>query len=148
MRIHIKNAYGEIVTLEVTGIETIEKIKERYRDVVGIPSFRQGLVHFGELLKDRHTLVHYKIHDESIIDSIAHLRFGFKLKVAVSSGKEIIQDVDTWHTVKSLKEMIQEKEIIPIGMQRLVCQGSNLEDEKRSPTIRLTNIAKYLYTLI
>ena len=71
MRIHIKNAYGEIVTLEVTGIETIEKIKERYRDVVGIPSFRQGLVHFGELLKDRHTLVHYKIHDESIIDLIA-----------------------------------------------------------------------------
>ena len=130
MRIHIKNAYGEIVTLEVTGIDTIEKIKERYRDVVGIPSFRQGLVYFGELLKDRHTLVHYKIHDESVLDSIAHLRLGFKLKVAVSSGKEIIQDVDTWHTVKNLKEMIQEKEIIPIGMQRLVCQGGNLEDEK------------------
>ena len=130
MRIHIKNAYGEIVTLEVTGIETIEKIKERYRDVVSIPSFLQGLVYFGELLKDRYTLVHYKIHDESIIDLIAHLRFGFKLKITTSSGKEIIQDVDTWHTVKNLKEMIQEKETIPIRMQRLVCQGVNLEDKK------------------
>ena len=133
MRIHLKNVNGEFVSLEVKGTDTIESIKERYQDIVGIPTCRQGLVYSGEMLKDTHTLDYYKIHDEIVLELIVYQKVKFKINVKSSLDKDLILDVDTWDTIKKVKEMIQEKESIPTGMQRLVYHGTestDLEDEK------------------
>ena len=133
MTIHLKNVNEEFVSLEASRTDTIEVIKERYQNIVGIPTCRQGIAHCGHMLKGTHTLDHYNIDDGTIFDLLVHQKVQFKINVKFSLEKEITLDVDTWDTIKNVKAMIQEKESIPTGMQRLVYHGTEsteLEDEK------------------
>ena len=51
-----------------------------------------------------------------------------RLFVKTMQGKILAFDFDTSEPVYKLKEMIQETEGMPIGQQRLLYQGQDLED--------------------
>lgn len=73
---------------------------------------------------------HYKIRVGNSLCFILKASPLFKLFIMTSIGKQISFEVDDFHTIKDVKEMIQMRENIPICTQRLVCSKSFLEDHR------------------
>ena len=118
----------DIDSFSVHPKESIGKLKTKNSEAKGI--HQQQLVFCGKILKDKHTMSHYKIPDENTLNLILEASPLFRLFIVTSIGKQIYFEVDESHTIEDVKIMIQEKENIPICIQRLVCSKSSLEDHR------------------
>ncbi|XP_078355782.1 uncharacterized protein LOC144640546 [Oculina patagonica] len=132
----VKTRSGKtVITLHFVPDDTIEDVKKKIKDEVGLPTDKQKLIFDDTELKDDRTLRSYHIPKNSTLLLIMIVRLYIKME----TGKLITLDVEPETTIEEVKVKIQEEEGIPPNQQRLCLPGfgKQLED---SSTLKDNNI--------
>ena len=110
---------------------TIEEVKSKIQSKEGVTSAEQRLYFNGRHLRDDRTLTSCKVEHGSSIQLVLRLRGGFQIFYGVVTHETKVVHVDHFErTVWELKEKIYQQENIPPECQRLVLDGSQLEDHR------------------
>ena len=115
------------IELNVESTDTIAIIKKQIYEKEGILIEQQKLYLNGKLLEDQNNISFYNIQKEYELILIRHIPINIK----TMSGKIITLDVKPSDIIKNIKEIIYEKEGIPIRLQKLYLEsldGIQLDD--------------------
>jgi hypothetical protein len=127
---------NKTIILEAYLSNTIEEIKMKIRDQIGIALEEQQLSFRRKDLNDKSTLKDYGIQNGSLL----HLSLldGMKIFVKTVSGKVMTFDVEPNETIDDVKYMIEELEGIPPNTQFLFFAG---KEARNGHTLADYNIA-------
>lgn len=131
IRLLVRRPTGKtVITLEVSSESTIEAVKQKITDELGIPSEQQELIFDDTKLKDGHTLNYYNIQNESNLSlALRHRGDNMRPFVKTLTGKTAITlDVVSKDTVENVKRKIMDEVGTPIHQQRLTFNYRELED--------------------
>lgn len=131
MQIIVKSLTGKITVMEVKGSDTIMKVKDKIREVEGIPPCEQRLIFGRMMLDDSRTIADYLLQYESVV--FLMLRHGQSMQIYVKTltGKTTITlVVKRSDTIRDIKGKIQDKKGIRPNRLRLFFLGNQLNDDR------------------
>ena len=134
MQIHIKETLcGMNITLEVEGLDTIDKIKSKIQDDQYFPKDQQCLIFDNKQLQDSSTLADLNIWKDStllLVLRTANPVGRMRIFVKTLTGKTVTLQVDRLDTISITKVKIYELEGIPPREQRVIFAGESLENSR------------------
>ncbi len=125
MTIFIQTRTGKtIITVDVEPDDTVENVKKKITDELGIPSDQQRLAFGDKILEDDNILSDYNILKDSTLQLILTLR----IRVKMTAGKVITLEVKPQDTIKNVKKKLYQKEGIPVEHHCFFYNGEKLRD--------------------
>ncbi|CAB4428571.1 unnamed protein product [Rhizophagus irregularis] len=130
--IYVKFKTGKIINLKIATNETVKQIKQKIKDKEDITPSQQRLIFADNELHDQNTLSYYNIREGSTV----HLEYKeIKLYVIIMNEKIIELKIRGDHEIKTVKQMIQDKEGIPSDQHYLYLA----KNSHNIPNLRLYN---------
>ena len=124
---------GKTLTLTVTSEDSIENVKQKLQDQIGIPRDQQRLIFAEQHLEDKRILSDYNIHHKGSTPTL-HLVLRLKsqmhifVKNAFGHGNTVTLEVQPDHSIENVKQHL--KDLLPSHRQPLlVFAGEKLEDD-------------------
>jgi len=123
MEVHVKTPDGKTLTFRVEPTDTIEDVKDKVEEKIGLPVPDQRMLFDGEELKNDPTLEDYDIQngDTLFLDPM-------KIHIKHYDGRIITLDVQPDDKIDDIKERVEEKAEIPKEHQRLTFNNVPLDD--------------------
>lgn len=118
MKIFVKSSTGRTVCLRVNPADTVHTVKTKIQE-------QQYLVYDGVQLEDDRTLAGYGIEHKSVL----HLKEKMQIFIVETlAGTTITLEVERSETIDNIKERIEGSEGFPKGLQRLIFDNEQLND--------------------
>lgn len=130
------------ITLSAVPDDSIQDIKKKIMDEVGVPGNQQRLTVVGCILEDDHILDDYNIMKDTVLHFVPlQCGSGMRIKVNMRSGRKISLDVVLEDTIENVKKKILEKVGIPVECQCLF-YSAEPEELKDYCTLKDYNIQR------
>ncbi|KAL5705381.1 hypothetical protein ACHQM5_023690 [Ranunculus cassubicifolius] len=117
---------GSVIALKVKGWYTVENVKNMIESMMGISIENQRLCVDQVKLENDRTLADLNICEGQTLNLIS----GMVIYVKTTRGMTHTLVVGGSDTVDDVKKMIEEKDGMPVDLQRLIFAGRQLEDQR------------------
>ena len=118
-----------IITLSVDSDDSVQYVKKKIMDEVGIPGNQQRLTLDGSILEDDHILGDYNIMQHTILHLVPlHCGNDMRIHVKMPTGKMITLEVVLEDAIETVKRKLLQEEGIPVECQCLFYVDKELKD--------------------
>ncbi len=134
--VYVQTLTGKTITVKVSDMTTVLRLKEKLEQLEGFPTDAQRLIFAGHNMDDLKFLKDYGIGPYSKVHLVLRIGGGdrrgdggdFQVFVKTTTGKIFPIRVMSTTTVSELKQKIKDKEGIPVDQQRVIFRGTELND--------------------
>ena len=117
------------IALSAVPVDSIQDVKKKITDEVGIPVIRQRLTLDGSILEDDHSLIDYNVMKDTVLHLVPlHCGNDMRIHVNTLTEKMVTLEVVLEDTIENVKNKIFEEEGIPVECQCLFYAGKELRD--------------------
>ena len=133
--LHVKTPSGKTkIKIEVVSGDTIQDVKRKIMEEIGIPPHQQLLMFNSQEIEDeRRTLESYDINSDSIIELVIRRTHSNErhIYVKMPNGIRIVVDVSLEDTIADVKEKIKELIGTPVNKQLITFGDTKLEGDNK-----------------
>ena len=133
--LHVKTQSGKTkVKVEAVSGDTIQDVKRKIMEEIGIPQHQQLLMFNSQEIEDeRRTLESYDINSDSIIELVIRRTHSNErhIYVKMPNGIRIVVDVSLEDTIADVKEKIKELIGTPVNKQLITFGDTKLEGDNK-----------------
>ena len=126
--ISIRTLAGKTISLSVESADSIQIVKAKIYDKVGVPPDQQRFVYGGRLLENTRSLSYYQIKNKSTLQLVVKRRDTIFIRINAEEPITFSVEFDANDTIENVKAKIQDKEGVPPEKQHLTFAGRELED--------------------
>ncbi|KAL5722886.1 hypothetical protein ACHQM5_006346 [Ranunculus cassubicifolius] len=149
MKIHIKALWlGEMITIDVSHWETIQNVKAKVQDIVGVLISRISLIFVGKELEDTQTLASYNIQTGSTLLAVFRGDDRMRIFVHTVMNGTLEVEVKPLYSIEYVKVLLESIVNIPSHRQRLLFSERIMENEKTLLYYNVQNASELRMVLV